>query len=320
MTVAETLIKRVTLARDILLAMVAPQIALLAIAMVLAWQGVSRGLKPLTDLAAQIQSRDQNNLTPVPEHGLPREARILAARINDLLARVSNAMRAQKRFVADAAHQLRTPLAAVMLHAERAQRAPEGQIDRDALRALHRSVERAGRLSRQLLALARTDPEALAVVELVPTDLVALARSVGEEWIPRAIERDIDFGLDVPDSPAWIDGEQRLLSELLSNLIDNAIRYGRSSGSVSVIVEGGMLPKLSVVDDGPGIPVEERARIFERFYRVPGSNAEGCGLGLAIVAEIARLHRATVEVGAGPSERGSRFTVSFSRSQQQRSS
>jgi two-component system sensor histidine kinase TctE len=318
-TVAETLIKRVTLVKDILLAMVAPQVALLGTALVLAWVGVSRGLKPLTDLAGQIEARDQNNLTPVPQTGLPREARVLAARINELLARLSNAMRAQKRFVADAAHQLRTPIAAVMLHAERAQRAATGEGERDALRALHRSVERAGRMSQQLLALARTDPEAVAAVQLKPLDLVALARRVGEEWIPRALERDIDFGLIVPEGAVSILGDDRLLSELLSNLIDNAIRYSNAAGRVSVIVEGGRQPQLSVQDAGPGIPEDERVRIFERFYRIQGSNGEGCGLGLAIVEEIARLHGSTVEVSSGEEERGSRFTVVFTEVEPQRS-
>jgi two-component system sensor histidine kinase TctE len=310
-TIAETLIKRTTLARDILLAMVAPQVALMGIASLLAWLGVSRGLKPLTDLASQIEARDQNNLTPVPQSGLPREARVLAARINDLLGRLDSAIRAQKRFVADAAHQLRTPLAAVMLHAERAQRAPDGATEREALRALHRSVERAGRMSQQLLALARTDPDAINAVELKPLDLVALARRVGEEWIPRALKRDIDFGLIVPDAPVRITGDERLLSELLSNLIDNALRYSNPAGRVSVIVEDGPRATLAVQDDGPGIPEDERVRIFERFYRVPGSSGDGCGLGLAIVEEIARLHSSAVEVSVGPDSRGSRFTILF---------
>jgi two-component system, OmpR family, sensor histidine kinase TctE len=310
-TVAETLIKRNTLARDILLAMVAPQVALLGIASLLAWLAVSRGLKPLTDLASQIEARDHNNLAPVPQAGLPREARVLAERINELLARLGNAIRAQKRFVADAAHQLRTPLAAVMLHAERAQRAPDGNTEREALRALHRSVERAGRMSQQLLSLARTDPEAINAVELKPVDLVGLARRVGEEWVPRALKREIDFGLIVPNEPVIATGDDRLLSELLSNLIDNALRYCSPSGSVSVIVEQGPQPKLAVQDDGPGIPEDERVRIFERFYRLPGSNGDGCGLGLAIVEEIARMHNATVEVSTGSDSRGSRFTVLF---------
>ena len=309
-TVAETLIKRNTLARDILLAMVAPQVALLGIASLLAWLGVSRGLKPLTDLASQIEARDHNNMAPVPQEGLPRETRVLAARINELLARLDSALRAQKRFVADAAHQLRTPLAAVMLHAERAQRAAEGASEREALLALLRSVERAGRMCQQLLSLARTDPEATNAVELKTLDLAALARRVGEEWVPRALKRDIDFGLIVPDRPVHITGDDRLLSELLSNLIDNALRYCTTAGRVSVIVEDGPQPKLAVQDDGPGIPEEERTRIFQRFYRMPGSTGDGCGLGLAIVDEIARLHGSIVEV-TGNDAHGSRFAVVF---------
>jgi two-component system, OmpR family, sensor histidine kinase TctE len=317
-TVAETLIKRQTLVRDILLAMVAPQVALLSIALVLAWFGISRGLKPLTDLASQIEARDVNNLTPVPQTGLPREARVLAARINELLARLSNAMRAQKRFVADAAHQLRTPLAAIMLQTERARRAADGTSEKEALNALHRSVERAARMSQQLLALARTEPEAMTAVDLKPLDLVGLARRIGEESISRALERDIDFGLIVPEQEVSIVGDERLLGELLSNLIDNALRYSNASGSVSVIVEPGSSPRLCVQDDGPGIPEEERTKIFERFYRVSGSNGDGCGLGLAIVEEIARLHGASVEVTSAIDDRGSRFTVTFNDAQQQR--
>jgi two-component system sensor histidine kinase TctE len=309
--IAETLIKRTTLARDIALAMVAPQIAIVAITTLLAWLGVSQGLKPLTDLAAQIESRDQNNLAPVPQTGLPRETRVLAARINDLLARLGSALTAQKRFVADAAHQLRTPLAAVMLHTERARRAPDIAAEKQALEALHRSVERAARMCQQLLSLARTEPEASNAVEFKPVDLVSLARRVGEEWIPRALKRDVDFGLIAPETPVHITGDERLLAEALSNLIDNALRYGQPSGRVSVIVEDGPRPKLAVQDDGPGIPEDERVRIFERFYRLEGAAGDGCGLGLAIVDEIARLHSSTVEVSSGSGGQGSRFTVVF---------
>lgn len=310
-SVAETLVKRSTLTREILIGMAAPQIALLGIALLLGRIVVNHGLKPLTDVAAQIEARGQSNLSPVPQSDLPREARVLVARINELLERLGNAMRAQKRFVADAAHQLRTPLAAVLLHAERAERAPDTSSERDALRALHRNVERAARVSQQLLALARTDPEAVAAIELKPVDLTALTRQVGEEWIPRALERDVDFGLAVPDHPVMVRGDERLLSEVLSNLIDNALRYGNKGGHVTLIVEADPQPKLSVQDDGPGIPPEERALIFERFYRVEHGNGDGCGLGLSIVEEIARLHHATVEVTSGFNDRGSRFTVAF---------
>lgn len=315
--VAETLHKRATLAREVLLGMVPAQVPLLAIAGLLAWLGVSRGLKPLTDLAAQIQARDQNNLAPLPLTGLPHETRVLAGRINELLQRLSYSLQSQRRFVADAAHQLRTPLAAVLLQAAAAERAPDPGAARTALVALHRSVERAARLSQQLLSLARTDPEAAVGRAMQPVDLVALARRVGEDWIPQALERDVDFGLTVPAGAVRVQGDERLLAELLSNLIDNALRYGVSrqgegtSGHVTLVVEATPSPGLSVQDDGPGIPEGERARIFERFYRLPQASDEGCGLGLAIVAEIAQAHQAVVEVGAGHEGRGSRFTVRF---------
>jgi len=309
--VAETLIKRSQLAGEILLGMVAPQVALLIIALLLAWQGVSRGLKPLTDLATEIEARGQSNLSPVPQSGLYRETRILVRRINELLVRVAEAMQARKRFVADAAHQLRTPLAAILLHAERAQRATDTPEEREALRALRRSVERAARLSGQLLSLARAEPDAALAFQTRPVDLNRLARTIGEEWIPRALARDVDFGLVVPEHSVMVPGDERLLGEMLSNLIDNALRYGSDGGHVTVIVEDGPMPSISVMDDGPGIPVEERLRVFERFYRQPTSQGEGCGLGLAIVQEIARLHHSTVEVTSGPDDRGSRFTISF---------
>ena len=312
-SVAETLVKRSTLTREILIGMAAPQIALLGIALLLGRIGVNHGLKPLTDLAEQIEARGQNNMSPVPQTRLPREARVLVTRINDLLERLGNAMRAQKRFVADAAHQLRTPLAAVLLHAERAERATDVLSEREALGALHRSVERAARVSGQLLALARTDPEAVAAIELKPVDLTTLARQVGEEWVSRALARDIDFGLAVPDHPVLVRGDERLLSEVLANLIDNALRYGGTGGHVTVMVEAGEQPRLSVQDDGPGIAVEERVHIFERFYRLQDDGSDGCGLGLSIVAEIARLHNATVEVSGGANDRGSRFSVVFAR-------
>ncbi len=311
--VGETVKKRATLTTEILVVMAAPQLALLAFALLCAWLLVAQGLKPLTTLAAAIEARGQENLAPVPELGLPKEARVLASKINDLLARLEQAMAAQRRFVADAAHQLRTPLATVLLHAERAERADDPESARAALRGLHTAVGRAARLSQQLLALARAEPGAAARHTMTAVDLVGLARDVGEEWIPRALERRIDFGFVAPEQPVIVSGNAGLLGELMSNLIDNALRYcgPRSRVTLSVIAEPA--PGLAVEDDGPGVPEPERERIFERFYRVAGSEAGGCGLGLAIVREIAALHRAAARVCAGSSGRGARFTVEFPR-------
>ncbi|HYM33811.1 MAG TPA: ATP-binding protein, partial [Steroidobacteraceae bacterium] len=273
--------------------------------------GVSRGLKPLTNLAAEIEARGHDNLAPVPDRELPKEARTLAAKINDLLARLAHAMLAQKRFVADAAHQLRTPLAAILLYAERAERATDEIEEKNALKGLHAAAERAARLSQQLLTLARAEPEAVSPMEFRPVDLALLARSVGEEWIPRAVAESIDFGLDAPNEAVIVNGNASLLGELLSNLIDNALRYSGRGSHVTVTVAAQPTPSISVEDDGPGIPLEEREKIFERFHRLDGTGPQGCGLGLAIVKEIAKLHGASVHVASGRDNIGAQFKVIF---------
>ena len=296
--VGETLNKRATLAREILLAMAAPQMALIVAALLFVWFAVGHGLQPLTSLAAAIEARGQANLAPVAELDLPHEARVLVSRINDLLARLERAMVAQRRFVADAAHQLRTPLATVLLHTERAERATDEESRGQALRSLHASVARAARLSHQLLSLARAEPEAAVTQALAPLDLVALARSIGEEWIPRALAREIDFGFFALGQPVIINGNAGQLGELMSNLNDNAIRYCPPHSAVTLSVAASP-PTLYVEDDGPGIPEEERDRVFERFYRGATGGGEGCGLGLAIVREIATRHGAVARVKPG---------------------
>jgi two-component system sensor histidine kinase TctE len=310
-SVAETLIKRSNLTREIVLAMIAPQIALLAVGLSLAWLNVNRGLKPLTDLATAIEGRDHENLAPVSEHGLPIEARALVGRLNNLFARVKEAMVSQERFVADAAHQLRTPLAAVVLHADAAERATEADARRRALRSLRISADRAARLSQQLLVLMRAGPAAAAAAPFSQVDLGELVRRVGEEWVPQMLARGIDFGLAVPERSITISASEPLLSELLSNLLDNSLRYGNPSGRVTLGIAVGALPTLYVEDDGPGIDPAEQDRIFERFYRSPGASGEGCGLGLAIVKEIAELHRAVVRVQSDPQAGGTRVSVIF---------
>jgi two-component system sensor histidine kinase TctE len=311
-SVAETLIKRSTLTREIVLAMVAPQIALLAVGLCLAWVNVNRGLKPLTDLATEIQARDHENLAPVSEQGLPLEARSLVTRLNELFARVRDAMQSQERFVADAAHQLRTPLAAVVLHADAAERASDPDAQRRALRSLRISADRAARLSQQLLLMMRAGPAAAAAAQFSEVDLTQLVRRVGEEWVPQMLARGIDFGLAVPATSVPISADGPLLGELLSNLLDNARRYGKPSGRVTLGVVAAASPALYVEDDGPGIDASEQTRIFERFYRSPGTAGEGCGLGLAIVKEIAELHHANVQVYSDTQAGGTRVSVVFS--------
>jgi two-component system sensor histidine kinase TctE len=313
LVVGETVNKRATLLSEILLEMALPQLGLLLGALLFVRFAVDRGLRPLTVVSAAIEARGHDLLTPVSEQGLPWEARILVNRINDLLGRLEQTITAQRRFVADAAHQLRTPLAALSLHAERAQRSPDSESRDQALRSLQSSVVRAARVSQQLLALARSGPEAAVTRTLSRLDLTALARTAGENWIGPALARHIDFGFVAPDHPVMIQGHAGLLEELLNNLIDNALRYCPQGASVTVTVCAGSAPELSVTDDGPGIAEAERERIFERFHRGATEDTEGCGLGLAIVREIATVHGATVNAESGRDGRGTRFVVRFPR-------
>lgn len=307
---AETVHKRARLAREILVGMIAPQVALLAIAVFFVWFGVSRGLKPLTDLSGQIEARGQDNLAPIAEDGLPREARVLVRRINELLSRLAAVIGAQRRFVADAAHQLRTPLASLLLQIERIERASNPAGSSMAVGDLRKSVERAAHLSQQLLTLARSEPLG-ARAQLESLNLAALAREVGEEWAPLALDLDVDFGLSVPKTSVPVRGDRHLLGAMLGNLIDNALRYGGRQGRVTVTVESGTRPCLTVADEGPGIAAEQRERVFERFYRASDAQSEGCGLGLAIVSEIVKLHGAELALSDGPDAHGAVFTVVF---------
>ena len=314
LVVGETVRKRATLLSEILLEMALPQLGLLVGALLFVRFAVDRGLKPLTVLSAAFEARGHDLLTPVSEAGLPWEARILVTRINDLLGRLEQTITSQRRFVADAAHQLRTPLAAVSLHAERAQRSLDAESRNQALRSLQAAVGRAARVTQQLLALARSGPEAASTRTLSQLDLAALARSAGETWIGPALARHMDFGFVAPEQPVMIQGHTGLLEELINNLIDNALRYCPEGASVTLSVSGSRVPELSVTDDGPGVPEAERERIFERFHRGETADAEGCGLGLAIVREIATVHGATVNAESGREGRGTRFVVRFPRS------
>jgi two-component system, OmpR family, sensor histidine kinase TctE len=313
LVVGETVNKRATLLSEILLEMALPQLGLLLGALLFVRFAVDRGLRPLTVLTAAIEARGHDRLTPVSEEGLPWEARILVGRINDLLGRLEQTITTQRRFVADAAHQLRTPLAAVSLHAERAQRSPDSESRNQALRSLQTSIVRAARITQQLLALARSGPEAAVTRTLSRLDLTALARTAGENWIGPALARHIDFGFVAPEHPVMIQAHAGLLEELLNNLIDNALRYCPEGASVTVTVLAAAFPELSVTDDGPGVAESERERIFERFHRGATEDAEGCGLGLAIVREIATVHGATVEAQPGRDGRGTSFVVRFPR-------
>jgi two-component system sensor histidine kinase TctE len=309
--VAETVAKRQTLANDILIMVIVPQALLIAVASVLLWLGVNRGLRPLKRLAEEIATRTHHDLSPISDQHIPIEVRTLTDTINDLLRRLGAVLSAQRRFVADAAHQLRTPLTALKVQTARALRAYDMESLHPALIQLQTSADRAAHLSNQLLLLARAEPDFNASQAFVPIDLCTLVRETCMEWVPKALERDIDLGVVTTDEPVMINGDATMLRELLNNLLDNAIRYGRVHGNITVTVRMIPMPQLIVDDDSPGIPESQFKWVFERFYRVPGSPGDGCGLGLAIVKEFAHAHGANVFIRRPDSGIGTQIMVEF---------
>lgn len=310
--VAENRGARNDFARQILFRMVLPQALLIIVAGIMLWYAVGRGLAPLRALRREIESRSHRDLSALPEEQAPQEVRPLIHALNELLERLALALAAQQRFIADAAHQLRTPIAGIKTQTELALRqAPTGDAHA-TLRQLRSATERTTRLVNQLLSLARAEPPAGRIHSPERVDLCKLAREGTTEWVPRALECSIDLGFDDRSERSEVEGDPFLLREMLNNLLDNAIRYTQKGGQVTVCVRRrDARPELVVEDNGPGIPDSERARVFERFYRVLGTGAEGVGLGLAIVREIAQGHGAEVRLAPGPNGIGTIISVLF---------
>lgn len=310
--VGETLEKRVALANEMLIATLLPQLLLTLVVVLLLRFGIQGGLAPLASVTRQIERRGPHDLKPLGDEG-PAEVRPLTHALNELLRALSAAQVAQRRFVANAAHQLRTPLAALGIQAERALRESEPAHQAQALQHVASGVRRVARVAHQLLTLARAEPEAKVRERFAEVDVAALARRVTAEWVPRALEREVDLGYSGAESGVWVHADEDLLAELLSNLLDNALRYGRPAGHVTVTLEGGATVTLEVEDDGPGIPAEYRDFVFDRFVRLADTQGDGCGLGLSIVREIAALHGGRAAISDGKAEQGFRVVVSLPR-------
>jgi two-component system sensor histidine kinase TctE len=309
--VAETMHKRNALAREILLSVVLPQVLLIVIAGVVVWVGVVRGLRPLDRLRRAVAARSHRDRSPVVADQVPGEVSPLLHAINDLLARLDGALTLQSRFIADAAHQLKTPIAALRAQYEVALRESDAARMREALLQLAPGLERLSRLVSQLLSLARNEPEAARALRLESLDLNALALEAASAWVPQALTRGIDLGFEAAAGPLAIRGDAARLRELLDNLLDNAVRYSREGGRITVRVRSAPAPAVEVSDDGPGIPPAERERVFERFHRLLGSTQEGSGLGLAIAQEIARLHGGEITLREDADGVGSTFSAAF---------
>ena len=308
--VAETLNKRHNMMIDILLADLLPQLTLVLLTGIYLLVGVKRGLQPLRTLTDEIAKRSSRDLRPIPEQHVFFEVRTLTDTINDLLGRLGLAIDTQQRFIANAAHQLRTPLAGLKLQVERAQREQDLSAMKPALTHIQSCVDRMSHLTTQLLILARAEPID-GNYELRPVDLCQLAKETCIDWVPKALQRNMELSFEGLTQPLTVQGDDILLRELLANLLDNAICYGHDQGNILVKVESYPSPRLSVEDDGFGIPELEMDKVFERFYRIPGSPGDGCGLGLAIIKEIADLHKAKLQLNRICAAGGTRADLIF---------
>lgn len=294
--VAQPVSRRDQLAAHAALQSMRPYLLLLPLMGVLIWILVGRGLAPIARVAQALTVRTPRSLEPVSEE-VPEEVQPLVKALNDLLARLSAALLAQRQLVADAAHELRTPLAALLLQTQLVERAGSDEQRALALAELKRGIERATRVMQQLLTLAREEPGAVSK-PFAHLPLPALLESVAKRFVALAEARSIAFSLDTAGVNAQVMGDDASLETLFANLVDNALRYTPSGGSVSVTLrerQGRAI--VSVEDSGPGIPPEERSRVFDRFYRRPGVEQPGTGLGLAIVRTIAERHHIQISLG-----------------------
>ncbi|KVT56461.1 sensor histidine kinase [Burkholderia ubonensis] len=325
--VAQPVRHRYRIAAEFLVAIMMPLLLLLLAGWGIVWRVVNQQLGPLTHLADSLNRQTHMSLEPVDETDVPLEIRPLTSAMNALLGRLKTALDAQRKFIADAAHQLRTPLTAVKLHAEQAAIARDPQQTFTAVRELRAAADRAVRLSNQLLSLARAEPGEQAA-RFVDVDLAAMAFETGAEWVPRALAAHVDLGFQRSDEPRDDDqtllvrGNPVLLREVIANLLDNALKYvplARPHGArITVNVGRAMLDsgapaaEIVVEDNGPGVPANQQADLFKRFFRgdaQSGSGVEtGAGLGLAIVHDIIVMHGGSVSYADAP-EGGSRFVV-----------
>ncbi len=311
---AETVRKRQALARELLISTVPIELLLICVAMALVWLGINRGLRVLEPLAHEIRMREAGDLSPLRTIDAPLEVQPLVATIDALLSRLDRMLRQQQRFIADAAHQLRTPLAGLRLQAERALADPRPDTVREALVHVERLSAGTARAAGQLLALARAQAPDESLGAAAPMDLAEVVRDEVSARVPDAIAHGIDLGYRGPEHGVIVIGDAVLLREMLGNLIDNASRYGsRGNGVVTVGVQtdadGSNV--LSVQDNGPGVAAELMPRLGERFFRAVGNNHEGTGLGLAIVREIAERHGADLVFSNHAEPHGLRVEVRF---------
>ena len=305
--VSETMNKRHWFAASLRTQAILPQLLVLLGAVLLVWYGLAVVVRPMARLRDDINARGSTELQPLDPMVAPAEVQPLVTAINGLMARLASSFDAQQRFIADAAHQLRSPLAALALQTEQALAETDPVRQREALTKVDAAAHRTAQLANRLLALASAaTPHAPSFVAV---DLAAIARDVVSDAVPTAARRHIDLGLAPGPASLLVDGDAVLLREMMANLVDNAIAYTPPYGVVTVGVAPPAL--LSISDTGPGIAVDERERVFEPFVRGRDTTTPGTGLGLAIVRTIAIAHGATVDIVDGPHQTGVMFRVQF---------
>jgi two-component system, OmpR family, sensor histidine kinase TctE len=310
--VAETLNKRQALASHVLIDIIVPQLLLVLFTIGIIWFAVERGLQPLFDLQSAVSKRSYLDLSAIEMPNVPTEVMILVNSVNSLMKQLEGVLNAQNRFIADAAHQLRTPLAGAQAQLELALIESDPVQHQDLLERVSTSMERLSHTITQLLSLAKNQHDASHNIVMNPVNLSQISQEVTTDMVPTAIKKGIDIGFEADTQNTIVLGDSKRLKEMLYNLIDNALLYTPAGGKVTVKIqrEAGEIV-LSVIDNGPGIPKAEREKVFERFHRVIGNGQEGSGLGLAIVMEIAQLHQANVEISDEPRKKGLNIQVSF---------
>jgi two-component system sensor histidine kinase TctE len=299
--VAETPAKREMMALEIIEEMLIPQILIMLVTALVIFLSIKRSLLPLNQLRDSLANRSHEDLSPITTNSAPQEIIPLLDEMNDLMLRVKVGVDFQKAFIADASHQLRTPIAALQNQVELGLREPASEQVKHTLENIAASTLHLSRLVQQLLTLARIEPSTKSHYAFDKVDLTSLVQEVTSEWVPRALDKGIDLGFEANRTQAMlISGNAFMLKEMLSNLIDNAIRYTPNGGEVTVALsQNGDAIVLQIIDNGIGIAPKDRELVFNRFYRVEDSTGEGCGLGLAIVKEIALAHHASISIQDG---------------------
>jgi len=298
---AETKLKRDWLVGEIVLAMLIPEGLLIIVAVFMILRSVRQGLASIQPLREELVRRTHTDLSQLPLKNIPEEIYPIFTEVNELLARLSQSLDANQRFIADASHQLRTPIAALQAEAEMAIRSPDSG---ESLKRIVTGTRRITHLAHQLLTLSRLEPQQTPILQVV--NLAELTRELAEHWMPLALARNIDLGFEL--KPALVMGNPIWLEELANNLIDNAIRYTPVGGIVTIRCADTF---WEIEDSGPGIPKEEHDRIFERFYRLDTTGVDGCGLGLAIAREIALSHNASIKIDKGSALGGALLRLVF---------